>query len=159
MWIALNNAFFSVVNTPGLPPKHLLVRARRPGDIEKYWPTAEVKRTPGRDYLFRAEIKAKEVARVLAKAAKEIQYSNFKDSVKDHDLHRAYMSVWDSISAIQDPPPYGRDFYVQPMAAKPQKPASYNVPHLGPRRRMSAPQPVRIPAFEDDYLDDPWPRA
>jgi hypothetical protein len=106
MWLCLTDAFFSVVRTRGLPEGHLLVRARRPGEIERYWPTADVERTPGRDYLFRAVVPAEQVAEVMSAIVSDITYPNFKDSVKEPRLHEAYTRVWEAMGRIQDPPPY-----------------------------------------------------
>ncbi len=106
MWICLNDAFFSIVRTSGTPEAHLLVRARRPGDIERYWPEARVDRTPGRDYLFRATLPEETVTTVIASTVSGIDYGNFKDSVRDHHLHNAYFSVWQAMAALQDPRPY-----------------------------------------------------
>ncbi len=106
MWICMNDAFFSVVRTSSLPEAHLLVRSRRPGDIERYWPEAEVTRTPGRDYLFRAALPEQAVRDVIASAVSGIDYDNFKNSVRDDDLHDAYFSVWQAMARLQRPPPY-----------------------------------------------------
>jgi hypothetical protein len=54
MWFCFSDAFLSIVahkNNAEL----LLVRARRPGDIENVFPEASVIKTPGYDYLFRAK--------------------------------------------------------------------------------------------------------
>jgi hypothetical protein len=64
MWICLNEAFFSIV-------AHLeeegcvLVRARNGGDIEKYWPSADIVTDEGVDYQQRAVIPRYQVAGVL----------------------------------------------------------------------------------------------
>lgn len=108
MWLMTNSGFFSIVRTPDLPAGHLLVRARRPGDIERHWPDAEVIRTAGRDYLFRAILPEARVAEVVAKNVLDINYKNFKDSVRDRDLHDAYMDVWHSMARVQIPAPYSR---------------------------------------------------
>ena len=105
MWIALNDAFFSIVRTADLPAGHLLVRARRPGDIERYFPQATVKRTPQRDYLFRAVLPEGVVASAIAQAVTGIDYPNFKDSVADDALHSAYEDVWFALADVQPVPP------------------------------------------------------
>jgi hypothetical protein len=108
MWICLNNAFFSIVNpeVAGEDGK-LLVRARRRGDIERYFKGAKVKKTPERDYLFRATVPAETVSAVIAKAIQSINYGNFKNSVANHELHDAYSEVWGTMSRVQESPPYG----------------------------------------------------
>jgi len=71
----------------------LLVRARRKGDIEKLF-KAKVTHTPKADYPYRATVNTKNVVEALAREVRRIDYSNFKASVKDDDLHRAYEEVW-----------------------------------------------------------------
>lgn len=108
MWICHNKAFVSIVQPDprDVTGDKLLVRSRRPGDIKKLFPTATVKKTPGRDYLFRAFIDRAEVANVIAQALLAIGYGNFKASVADDDLHRAYNQVWSVMSRLQPIPPY-----------------------------------------------------
>ena len=108
MWICLNNAFLSIVTDPESPDT-LLVRARRPGDIESVFPDAKVARRPGRDYLYRASINRDEVAATIACAALKINYPNFKDSVRNAELHDAYARVWGVMANIQAVRPYGDD--------------------------------------------------
>ena len=105
MWICLNDAFISVIE-PKKGSEKLRVRARRKGDIERVFPDAKVQRTPGRDYLYRAEIDREQVAAVVAAQIRGIEYGNFKDSVKNNKLHNAYASVWGIMSKLQEIPPY-----------------------------------------------------
>jgi hypothetical protein len=89
----------------------LLVRARRPGDIGKvFGPDVKVKRSTDSDYLFRAIVRVEQVELALARAVKNIDYENFKDSVEDHALHLAYMKVWTAMSELQHPRPYSTPF-------------------------------------------------
>ena len=88
MWIFLNDAFLSIVDKGG-DGSTLLVRARQEGDIRRVFPNAEVTRTPGHDYLYRARIGRDEVAQAMAEAVKAITYPNFKGSVKDPLRHDA----------------------------------------------------------------------
>lgn len=107
MWVCLNNAFFSIVDD-GCGPEEILVRARRKGDIEKIFPegAGQVKRTQGRDYLYRAYLNRDYVADVIAECVLSIGYSNFKGSVRDNDLSRAYGRFWDLHADLQEIPPY-----------------------------------------------------
>jgi hypothetical protein len=108
MWLSTNQGFLSIVANPA-GPEWLLVRARRKGDIESLFPDAEVKRTPGRDYLYRASIERGALAVVVARALLNIDYGNFKNSVHDDRLHEAYADVWRVMSRLQAVSPYGRD--------------------------------------------------
>lgn len=108
MWLCLNRAFLSIVAPdPGEPDSDLLlVRARRPGDLESVFPGCTVQRTPHRDYLFRALISRTEVARALAQEAAGIDYGNFKASVASRSLHDAFAQVWSVMAGLQPSPPY-----------------------------------------------------
>ena len=107
MWICLNKAFLSIV-TPGSDPasKQLLVRARRPGDIESVFPGAKVEKRPERDYLFRALLDRHVVAAAIAAEVSGIGYDNFKNSVKNNRLHDAFARIWSVMAALQPTRPY-----------------------------------------------------
>lgn len=107
MWLCLPNAFLSIVDK-AKKPGCLVVRSRREGDIERYFPGAVVSKTVGNDYLFRAEIPREQVAQRVADQVMGITYSNFKDSVKDDHLHGAYHRVWSVMASLQPIPPYSR---------------------------------------------------
>jgi hypothetical protein len=110
MWLTLSDAFLSIVSIPG-DPEHLKVRARRKGDIERVFEdvTVTVERTPGRDYLYRAVIHRTIVAGVISKQLMDINYPNFKNSIKNDRLHTACNRVWHVMAELQEIPPYGRD--------------------------------------------------
>lgn len=108
MWICHNNAFLSIVQDLDAPD-NLLVRARRPGDIETVFPNVQVVRRPGRDYLFRSSLPRAEVAAAIAQAVVSIVYPNFKNSVKNSALHLAYNQVWHVMANLQSVAPYGDD--------------------------------------------------
>lgn len=101
MWIMLNDAFFSIVQKDGTDRHSVLVRARRAGDIEKYFPNAKVTKTPKADYLFRATVRKAQVRSAMDQAINDITYDNFKNSVRDNDLHDAYLGVWLRMESIQ----------------------------------------------------------
>lgn len=106
MWLALNDCFLSIVKKD-CPEDSLLVRARRPGDIEKvFGRRTKVTRATDADYLYRAVIAKDDVVRAMQDEVLRISYGNFKDSVADDDLHDAYMKVWSAMAALQSPGPY-----------------------------------------------------
>ena len=108
MWIMLSDSFISIVNKD-CKPGYLLVRARRPGDIEKvFGKRVKVTRSTDSDYLYRATVPTGAVAMAMHKQVGEIDYPNFKDSVKDDELHSAYMKVWNAMAGVQNPGPYSR---------------------------------------------------
>ena len=108
-----SDSFVSIVNKD-CKPGELLVRARRPGDIEKvFGDKVKVTRSTDSDYLFRAAVPIEEVEMALQRAVKNISYKNFKDSVEDHALHDAYLRVWSAMSELQNPRPYSTRFTVK----------------------------------------------
>lgn len=105
MWICLNDAYLSIVSKD-CKRNELLVRARRPGDIQKVFPNAVVTELHHADYQFRAVITRAEIKSAMCGEIDRISYSNFKDSVGEKDLHDAYMRVWSHMSLLQPVPPY-----------------------------------------------------
>lgn len=109
MWILLYDCFFSIVKKD-CADDELLVRARRPGDIEKIWKDAKVVKALDADYLFRAVIKKDAVISAISTELTDIDYGNFKNNVKDNALHNAYLSIWTVLSKLQPTPPYSKVF-------------------------------------------------
>lgn len=108
MWVCLSNAFLSIIQ-PDTNPDVLRVRARRKGDIERVFPDAKVTRTPGRDYLYRAHVSRAEVQEAMVSQVAAIDYPNFKNSVKNDELHHAYGRFWSLHADLQEIPPYSRE--------------------------------------------------
>lgn len=101
MWICLNDAFLSIV-VDQTHPGYLLVRARRRGEIEKVFPDSIVLRNVGSDYRYRAFIPRSQVALLLVERLEAIDYGNFKNSVRDADLHDAYYQIWRTMVRYQE---------------------------------------------------------
>tara|TARA_X000000950_G_scaffold122816_1_gene154031 strand:- start:10687 stop:10992 length:306 start_codon:yes stop_codon:yes gene_type:complete len=100
MWIQFNNAFLSIVENRD-NKLELLVRARIKGDIEKIFPEADVFKDDDADYKYRALIsKVKVAARMMLKMT-EINYDNFKNSVKEIERKNAYSNVWIELRKLQ----------------------------------------------------------
>src|ERR1700761_1464690 len=117
MWIMLPDAYLSIVSKD-CKPSELLVRARRPGDIEKIFPKAKVTEYDKSDYQFRAVVTREAVKAALAGEVDRIVYNNFKNSVRGHDLHSAYNSVWGTMAKLQPKPPYSGYHIPKGAAAK-----------------------------------------
>lgn len=108
MWLCLSDAFLSVVHKD-CDADELLVRARREGDIETVFPDADVRKTVGNDYLYRAVIKRSVVAEAMTRLAMEsIDYPNFKNTVRDNKLHSAFNRIWHVMADLQVIPPYSQ---------------------------------------------------
>lgn len=105
MWVFLSDAFLSIVAAED-HGYWLLVRARKDGDIQAAFPHQNivVKHTPNHDYAYRAFIARDAVADRLAKEARELTYTNFKNSVRDRKRHDAYLGVWQTMVQWQTPP-------------------------------------------------------
>ena len=99
MWVFLNESFLSIV--ADRHSDRLLVRARVKGDIQRVFPTAEVVASPSADYAYRAFVDRELVANALYWQAQAIGYDNFKNSVREHDRHDAYMGVWSVMNSYQ----------------------------------------------------------
>lgn len=99
MWLFQNDSFISVVAHRD-KPGHLLVRSRIEGDIERAIPTAEVYQDASTDYRYRAVITQEALKEALIAAVNEIDYGNFKGSVKDLRRHDAYMRVWSVMAQV-----------------------------------------------------------
>jgi hypothetical protein len=87
-----------------LSPRFVACSCAATGDIERIFGTkVEDKRSTDSDHLYRSIVPMVEVELALARAVKEISYKNFKDSVKDHELHHAYLKTWTAMSELQHP--------------------------------------------------------
>lgn len=84
MWIFSQQAFLSIVRHMD-KPNILVVRSRFKGHIEQIFPKAVVEEDPKRDYRFRAELPANEVAKTISRLVSEISYDNFKASLGMND--------------------------------------------------------------------------
>ena len=101
MWILMNDSMLSIVRHTGLP-KMMLVRARLAGDIERVFPSAQVIEGAGSDYRFRATVPELETAEAVSHCVLNIDYGNFKSSVRDPKRHHAYFEVWDLMHQMQE---------------------------------------------------------
>lgn len=100
MWVYAKNGFLSIVQHRDKPDT-FIVRARVSGDIQNYWPHAEVEVDTGTDYKFRAFIKRDEVTKVVSKMVDDIDYGNFKNSIKDPYRSICYSWVWEIMVHFQ----------------------------------------------------------
>lgn len=92
MWVMLNDAWLSIV-ADREDPEFLLVRSRRRGDVARIFGVEEFEDIEA-DYTFRAFIHRDQVAGAMSREVLKVDYPNFKNSVKDNQLHKAYSSVW-----------------------------------------------------------------
>ena len=105
MWICLNNSFVSIVQHPLLNDV-LIVRGRRHEDVMNFvngFFCRGYEQTDTRDYRYRVLIDRNELPKILATHAEKIDYTNFKNSVEDDNLHDMYSEVWASGVRNLDP--------------------------------------------------------
>jgi len=93
MWICLNNSFMSIVQSRNNKDK-LLVRSRKQGHIEAVFHDAKTFIDVDADYHYRAFISKDLVSTVISNNIFEIDYDNFKNSVKNDQLHDMYSDIW-----------------------------------------------------------------
>lgn len=97
MWVMTNFGAFSIVQH-NEQPQVLVVRARVKAHLtalrDRHLPDLVIYHTPENDYHWRAFCLRNAVADFLSTATYELDYPNFKNSVKDDRLHDAYTSVW-----------------------------------------------------------------
>jgi len=103
MWIFLPNSMLSIVEKPNDGGAGTLtVRGRIKGDIEAVFPDAVIEADTGTDYRFRAKVPREQVAKAMYEAVLNLNYSNFKSTVKGSKRHDAYMRVWDAMFRFQE---------------------------------------------------------
>lgn len=105
MWVCLNNSFVSIVENY-FNTDQVIVRGRRASDVRNFVLDQEkytIIQTEKNDYAYRAFVPKTELGDMLIAAASKINYGNFKNSVKDHDLVHFYGEVWVSGVKNLDP--------------------------------------------------------
>lgn len=128
MWVMLNDAWLSIVADRD-DKDFLLVRSRRRGDVARIFGVEEAE-DHAADYTFRAFVHRDQVAGVMSREVERIDYPNFKNSVKDDQLHTAFSRVWSIGYGLQ----------------------MDNATEGQLRRRHGIMGPSSV-----DQLDDPWP--
>jgi hypothetical protein len=113
MWLITPIGFFSVVRKPtDIKNKTLTVRARVRSDLEALQAQylaelGPIQESSVNDYRFRAVAPQDAVAAAMARLAETLDYSNFKDAVKQRQgAARAnlYHGVWDVLYRLQQEP-------------------------------------------------------
>lgn len=95
MWLCFNDAFVSLVEDD-VDPTYLKVRSRRRDHLVNLFPehAERIEQDVGTDYKYRLYLLKDYVAEVVSKRVRAIDYPNFKDSVKNHELHELYADFW-----------------------------------------------------------------
>lgn len=101
MWIYARDGFLSIVQDRNDPSK-LMVRGRFKGDIEHYFPKAEVIHTPDGDYLYRTSLPREIVAVVLSREVTKIDYDRYKPAVSDPRREGTYLMCFLEMENLQE---------------------------------------------------------
>lgn len=109
MWLITNFGFFSIVEKPeDQAAGTLTIRARVKSDLvalqERYLPSLGKITGGGTDYKCRAKASREAVAVAMMRAALDINYDNFKNSVgttQGHARASLYHEVWDVLYKLQ----------------------------------------------------------
>ena len=102
MWLCLNNGFLSVVKNTFSKDysDEFVVRSRDKNHLLFYFPDKKISSYDGTDYQFRIYISKLELKIVINQYVDDIDYSNFKNSVKDPILKKIYHDFWTICWAI-----------------------------------------------------------
>jgi hypothetical protein len=94
MWLCFHDGFLSAVGDKN-DPARVMVRARRKKDLlNVFGEHAEIIKNAGTDYRWRGFVDRRVFSALVAARMENINYSNFKNSVGDHELHDLYMDFW-----------------------------------------------------------------
>lgn len=103
MWIVTNKSFLSIVEDRN-DNSMFVVRARISGDLEKFFDGENVKviESSDSDYRFRVFASKDLVRQKLVESINSINYSNFKNSVKDYERKSWYTRIWHIMFDVQE---------------------------------------------------------
>lgn len=116
----MNDGFVSVVANHE-NKEHLLVRGRSRKHLENIFKGYKdpqtnkpfvVHETPGNDYGFRVFCSKGMWTRIVTDRVRKIDYTNFKNSVKEDKLHRLYEDFWHLHIVYQD----GKEWWKKKLA-------------------------------------------
>ena len=112
MWLMTTYGFFSVAQSQH-KPSLLMVRARTKKHLKNLKKRftqlhhCRIKKTQLIDYRFRIFVKRKVWIKISAELASEIDYSNFKNQVKEVSNDQRYLNalhtVWSTMFDLQEP--------------------------------------------------------
>ena len=89
-----NHGFYSIVKILDTNPEKFWIKSRRKEHLNTYFSEERIIESNGSDYQYRVEISKEELSEIFSYLPQEIDYTNFKDSIKDKPLHHAAKLVW-----------------------------------------------------------------
>jgi hypothetical protein len=113
MWIFSRHGFYSITQPKtgpngASPDRYLQIRARIRQHLEELRTLVPALRrrriieTPEADYRFRLVVPRTVGLKVIAVLSYSIDYSNFKDQIKDRQYHGAALAVWHTMFRLQE---------------------------------------------------------
>lgn len=95
MWLMQNDGFISVVKDWNDPTgQSVVIRARRREFLENQFPDEPIIEMKNSDYKYRIFTTKKKLAFMMVNRIMDIDYTNFKNSVADDELHDMYTDIW-----------------------------------------------------------------
>ena len=94
MWVFTNHGFFSIVKIIDASPDAFYVRARRKEHLESYFNDKAIIQSENSDYRYRVILTRQELFTFYAALPIDIDYTNFKDSIKDPALQAFASKIW-----------------------------------------------------------------
>ena len=95
MWLMQNDGFISAVRDWNDPTgQSLVIRARMREHLENQFPDEEIVEMKGSDYKYRIFTTKQKLADLMVERIMGIDYTNFKNSVRDDRLHEMYADIW-----------------------------------------------------------------
>lgn len=102
MWVFTNHGFYSIVRILDTNPEKYWVRSRRKEHLTTYFSEERILYTHATDYQYRVELDKEELDDIFSNLPNEIDYTNFKDSIKNIELKDAAHHVWHDIYGVLD---------------------------------------------------------
>lgn len=103
MWLFTTKGFISAVAHID-KPNTMIVRARTRQHLKEVCPGAYITTSKDADYHFRTEMSKDRFAQIVDNAIREIDYPNFKNTIRDKKYHDAALNVWWDMRRLQDEP-------------------------------------------------------
>lgn len=102
MWLFTNHGFYSIVKILDTNPEEFWIRSRRKEHLTTYFSEERIIYTHATDYQYRVTINKEELIDIFTHLPQEIDYTNFKDSIKDIELKDAAHHVWHDVFGVLD---------------------------------------------------------
>ena len=102
MWLFTNHGFYSIVKILDTNPEEFWIRSRRKEHLTTYFSEERIIYTHATDYQYRVTVNKEELIDIFTHLPQEIDYTNFKDSIKDIELKDAAHNVWHDVFGVLD---------------------------------------------------------